>query len=430
MVSKKVLIISYFFPPCNLTASQRANNWAKELNKFGYFPIVVTRKWDHKIESISDLGKPSINQKIAVINNEKFKIIYAPYKSSLKDMIFIKYPYLNFLRKLLTLAELIFQNFTIKILPYSNIFEIARQTIIKEDIKKLIITGNPFPCFHFGFLLKNEFKNLKWIADYRDDWTTTELTSKKSGLSKTLFMLDQRSEKKWLSKASLVTSVSNYYVKKISNFTKVEGIELLNGYDDEVEKLTNQAIETNQFIITYNGSLYNSQKIEPILEIIKELIKEYENKQEIILKFPGLAFNPAQENRVRKVFSGLENKIYITNRIERKKVLKIQQESQLLLMIAHENIKGIPSSKLYEYIGLRKPILIYPSDKDIIENTLRKTKLGITGNSRSEIKTKLKNLIDEFIKTKKTKITGDENEIKSLSRRKQTQKLAEILDNL
>ena len=92
---QKVLIISYFFPPCNLTASQRANNWAKELNKFGYFPIVVTRKWDHKIESTSDLGKPSFNQKIDVIINDKCKIIYAPYKSSLKDMIFIKYPYLN-----------------------------------------------------------------------------------------------------------------------------------------------------------------------------------------------------------------------------------------------------------------------------------------------------------------------------------------------
>ncbi len=427
---QKVLIISYFFPPCNLTASQRANNWAKELNNFGYFPIVITRKWDHKIESSSDLGKPSFNQKIDVIINNKCKIIYAPYRSSLKDRIFIKHPYFKFLRKLFTFLELFFQNFTIKVLPYNNIFKIARQTIIKEDIKKLIITGNPFPCFHFGFLLKNEFKNLKWIADYRDDWTTTELTSKKRGLSKILFKLDQKSERKWLSNASLMTSVSNYYANKISDYIKVEGVELLNGFDNEAETQTNKTLITDKFIITYNGSLYNSQKIEPILEIIKELIKEYENKQEIILKFPGLAFDPSQENRVRKVFSGLENKVYISKRIERKKVLKIQQESHLLLMISHENIKGIPSSKLYEYIGLRKPILLYPSDNDIIENTLIRTKLGIIGNSKSEIKLKLKNLIDEFIKTKKIRIIGDENEIKSLSRLNQTQKLAKILDKL
>ena len=46
---ENVLIISYFFPPCNLTASQRAFNWAKYLKEFGYNPIVITRKWDQPI---------------------------------------------------------------------------------------------------------------------------------------------------------------------------------------------------------------------------------------------------------------------------------------------------------------------------------------------------------------------------------------------
>ena len=56
---EKVLIISYFFPPCNLTASRRALNWAQNLREFGYDPIVITRKWDHEIKNPSDLGKDS-----------------------------------------------------------------------------------------------------------------------------------------------------------------------------------------------------------------------------------------------------------------------------------------------------------------------------------------------------------------------------------
>ncbi|MFM7666825.1 MAG: glycosyl transferase family 1, partial [Bacteroidota bacterium] len=42
---KKVLIISYFFPPCNLTASNRIAGWKKHLPEFGIYPIIVTRNW-------------------------------------------------------------------------------------------------------------------------------------------------------------------------------------------------------------------------------------------------------------------------------------------------------------------------------------------------------------------------------------------------
>lgn len=46
---KKVLIISYFFPPCNLTASQRSMGWARYLREQGWDPIVVTRNWEQHI---------------------------------------------------------------------------------------------------------------------------------------------------------------------------------------------------------------------------------------------------------------------------------------------------------------------------------------------------------------------------------------------
>ena len=90
MVSKKVLIISYFFPPCNLTASQRTYNWGKYFKEFGYDPIIITRKWDYPINTPSDIGKSSRSMDIEVLVNEKYKVYNMPYKSSLKDRIFEK----------------------------------------------------------------------------------------------------------------------------------------------------------------------------------------------------------------------------------------------------------------------------------------------------------------------------------------------------
>ena len=66
---KKVLVLSYFFPPCNLTASQRSLGWAKYLNKFGFYPIFITRNWEHHINGPEDMHHHSGNE----IINEQYE---------------------------------------------------------------------------------------------------------------------------------------------------------------------------------------------------------------------------------------------------------------------------------------------------------------------------------------------------------------------
>lgn len=426
----KVLIISYFFPPCNLTASNRAFFWAKNLKDYGYEPIVITRKWDHKIKSPKDIAYSSNNKKKLVEIKPNFSVIYMPYKGSIRDKIYVKKPSWKLLRKILTLLELFGNNYSAKVLPYYNILEEARLIIEEKNIKKVLITGNPFPCFQFGYLLKKKFKDLNWIADYRDDWTTTELYSPKGIVEKLLFKLEQKSEKKWVGSASFITSISNYYVEKISHFVNVKGIELINGFDEITEKPSNYNVAKDCFIITYNGSLYPSQKIEPVLEVINDLILYYRDKLHIEIKFPGLDFDTKQGDRIRIALKDVMKNVTITKRIDRNKVLQMQRESNLLLMISHEGKKGISSSKLYEYIGMQKPILLFPSDKDIIEKTLNDTGLGIICNTKQELKEKLNSLILDFTKTGNIPLMGNYERIKRYSRRIQVENLSKILDKI
>ena len=154
---KKVIIISYFYPPCNLTASQRAYNWGRYFKEFGYDPIIITRKWDHTITSPSDMGKPSKSMEIKEEVNNKCRVYYMPYKASLKDRIFEKNKKgIKLIRKALSFKELYFQHSSIGALPYANIFKKAMELIKEENIRNVIITGNPFPCFHFGYELKKK----------------------------------------------------------------------------------------------------------------------------------------------------------------------------------------------------------------------------------------------------------------------------------
>ena len=127
---------------------------------------------------------------------------------------------------------------------------------------------------------------------------------------------------------------------------------------------------------------------------------------------------------------GYEKNIFITDRISKEEVIKIQQKSDLLLMISHEGIKGIPSSKMYEYIGLKKRIVLYPNDNDIIEETLLDSQLGIICNSEKEIYSQLLNLVKAKQEGKLEEIKFDQSKIDFYSRKNQTKELATLMNQI
>ena len=429
---EKVLIISYYFPPCNLTASQRTLAWTKYLHEFDFYPIILTRKWEKDIKELKDMSHATSKEE-EVAENDDHSIIRVPFSGSTKDKIYSKHGDNNWklIRKFFSLFELIFQNYFVFANPAKVIFYKAQSILRNENsIHHVVITGTPFICFYYGYLLKKEFPHINWIADYRDDWSTTELKKPKSFLEKILFNIEKKSEKKWLNNAAFFTSISDYYVSKIGNFISKKGFVLLNGYDQKLSELKHLESNQNVFTITYNGSLYPSQNIDPFLKSIINLIDEFDNQIKIKLMFPGLGFDALQQSRVENLMSGYEDHFWISERIDRENVIDIQLRSNILLMIGHEGLKGIPGSKLYEYVALKKPVLLYPNDNDIIEQTLQDTGLGIICNTSTELEEKLRKIIKNFLLTNKIELRISEEAIKLYSRRNQTKKLASILEEL
>lgn len=423
---KNIIIISYFFAPCNLTASQRALGWVKYLKEFGYYPVVITRNWDVKIKKQSDISAPSGKKVIHKIE-DGYEVYYLPYKGNLKDRIYSRFgDKFSVLRRFLSLTELVGQHFSNYFIPYSNIYNFAKDLIKGEKFKMLLITANPFIQFKFGYDLNRKFK-IPWIADYRDDWSTDELSEKKGGLNRILHKLDCKSEKKWVESASLITSVSPYYIKKISDFTGVDGETIYNGFFEE-EYTANAETLFDDITLTYNGTLYPSQNVEVFIEGFKKSIEKLKFPfTKVKLYFPGLEYKPDQAERIRKLLKGYEDHYIITNRISRDEVIKIQRKSHVLLMFPHNNIKGIPSSKLYEYLGLQKPILISPSDNDILEQTVKETNSGIVCQTADDVCDFICQLVNNY-----DPIISRYSFTNSLvySRRNQTKRLAQLLDKI
>ena len=424
----KVLIISYFSPPYNLTASQRAKGWATYLKDHDIEPIVVTRRWDTPIETPEDVLRVTKDEDLHK-NDDGYDVYYMPYKPGLRDRLFVKWQNsrLQGLSKLVTFWNLIWENYSIGVIPHQNMYYRSLEILREHDVDAFVISANPFDQFHFGYELHRK-TGIPWIADYRDDWSTTELERPGGFLNRIVQNLQAKSEKKWVKTASCITSVSYHYTRKISQFVGVEGKTLLNGY--ELPELSPVQPNKSSFTITYNGSLYASQNIEPILEAIKKCMDKFAGKIDLRLKFPGLAFDETQAIRISNAMQGYEDRLEITGRIPRSEVLEIQQKSDLVIMVAHYGIKGIPSSKLYEYIGLEKPVLLFPSDGDILENTLTHTGLGVICKEQNEIYPRLTELIEQKCDKGQVQLDHNGSVIPEYSRKHQVKELAKLLRSI
>ena len=428
---QKILILSYYFPPCNLTASYRVKSWAEYLNEFGFYPIIVTRRWDIEVTQISDISAPSEN-KIIHQKNEKYEVYYLPYHQNLRDKIYYKYKenQLVKVRKILSLFEIIFQNWIISINPFRNLYYFSKKLIKKDaDIKFLISSGSPFILFKFCYRL-NKKLGISWIADYRDEWNTSQWEKKVSILKSFIKKIELISEKKWVKTAAFAIATSKISAEKISKFVGCSAKVLYNGFVEEdfnnkVSKINNN----NEFTFVYNGTLYDLQPLEIFAEAFKRIVKEYSDKLKIKIIFAGLGLNKKQQNRVENLLKGYESNYIVTGRLPKKDIIEIQLQSHVLLLLALGERKGVIASKLFEYLACGKTILFCPSDNGEMEELLKPTNLGVFCNNKEECYDSIKILFDEYIENKELKVFPDETVIKSYTRRIQTKNLADMIKN-
>jgi glycosyltransferase involved in cell wall biosynthesis len=384
---KRVLILTYFFSPCGLTSANRTSSWAKYFSKFGLYPVIITRNWDQEINTERDLYKQS-GKKIEYQKFDNYEVYYVPYKQSRRDKILVNSREGKniFLRKSLTFFEQLSQFLIGFSDPYQDLYNFTDKYLSENSnkIDSLIVSANPFVLFKYGSKLSKKY-NLKWIADYRDDWTTTEWERPMGMLNNFIFNLERKCEKKWISSASYITSVSDFYTKNISDYTGVEGKVIINGFFHEEFENHQKVLPFKTFTITYVGSIYDDQKIEIFLDGFKAFLKSKDYDVNIKLLFAGLGFSTKQKERILDYTSEISNFIEITEWLDRREAIEIIFKSQVLLLVPAEDIKGVPASKIYEYIASNRTILLCPNDNDVMESTINEFNNCIICNSSKEI---------------------------------------------
>lgn len=420
---KNILILAYDFPPLNSIGAQRPFSWFSYMKDNGLNPIVVTIDWEKEIP-------PASNSSILNLENENIhRVSIIP---TLRDQLIKKYGMNRFItiRKALSLLISITQY-----LPSSigdnkyNIYKEAKKIIEFNKIDAIIATGEPFVLFKYAHKLAKKH-NIKWYADYRDDWIEDHVKKQKSSkLSKIINHIESIIEKRLLSNVTGISSVSKELVNQINNrITPPFSIVIENGIDLSYIENAKKKLNDNQFNIVYTGIFYDCNYIDIFIKGF-EMFLAKQNKKNVQLLFIGTEYQKNNAYHKIKEFSEEHTSIVqMIDRVDMQTAINYQTSAQVLLnFIAGDPSKGLIGAKAYSYAATRVPTLTVPHianknspffpNRDIQH-------IATTPNEISDFLTKTY-LLYQKGKTVKTSITDEE--IYLISREYQTKKLTEFI---
>ena len=419
---KKVLIITYYWPPSGGSGVQRWLKFSKYLRDFNIEPVIYTVDnpsypiKDTSLESEIPLGLEVLKQPIFEPNS--FLSIFGNNK---------KKESAGFLNPNPTLLGRFFQYVRANyFIPDARKFWIKPSVkflsnyLKNNEIDVLITTGPPHSMHIIGLVLRDKFK-IKWISDFRDPWTEIDYFQQLP-LTKKANKKHHQLEQEVLEKSDMVIVVGETMKKKFLKHN--HNIEVLtNGFDSYENSLTIE-LDSN-FSITHVG-LMNADRNPTILwEVLYEISSEnIDFKNNLRIKFIGKiddtviqdiqVFNP--KNIVRIPY------------LDHEEVRKYQASSQVLLLSINQvlSAKGIITGKIFEYLQAKRPILgIGPEDGDAAA-ILKKTNAGnILGfNNKVELKAAVLKLYKDF---KEEKLFVNSINIEQFHRKNITRQLAQVI---
>lgn len=424
-MTKKALIITYYWTPSGGPGVQRWLKFVKYLPDFGIQPIVyVPENPTYPIIDKSlylDIKQPLVLKQpirepyglASIFSKEKTKsissgIVPSKRKQSLleKAMLYVRG---NFF---IPDARVLWVKPSVKYL----------ENYIKEnDIQTIITTGPPHSLHLIGLGLKEKL-DLKWIADFRDPWTSI-VYHKDLKLSESSKQKHIGLERKVLNTADqiIVTSPSTKleFLKKTKQPIEV----ITNGYD--VEKTEKRPLD-QKFTLAHIGSFLSERNPRILWKVLKELTKENEDfRADFQLKLIGIVSDEVME--AIKEF-GLASYVNKTNYMSHTASVAEQRTSQVLLLVESDSdeTKAILPGKLYEYMASNRPILAIANEESDIRNIIEQTNTGVFC-SYAEIN-KIKETIEKYYRLyKENNLKTSPIGLQGFSRKNLTQRLATLI---
>lgn len=424
---RKVLVITYYWPPAGGPGVQRWLKFVKYLRDYGIEPVVyIPENPNYPITDASLVNEVPEGIKIysqPIKEPYRFAAFLSRKKTKAISSGIIATKNQSFLEKILLWVR---GNFFIPDARKNWIkpsVKYLSEIIASEEIKTIITTGPPHSVHLIGLGLKEKHE-LKWIADFRDPWTSIGY-HKKLKLTKSSEEKHKKLEKSVLQGADSVLVTSPSTKKEFATLTTVPIAVITNGYDVEVNENGEDNLDT-KFTIAHIGSLLSGRNPSNLWAVLSELARENEDFGELFeLHLVGVVSADVLENMQGH---GLQPYLRLHDYVSHEEVVKLQRRCQVLLVVEinSEETVGIVPGKIFEYLAAKRPILaVGPKGWDA-GNIIDICQAGQVFDYQDKLQLK-EAVLQWFFMYKQNELSIRSKNIEAYSRKALTARLAEML---
>jgi len=424
---KKVLLLTYYYPPYTGIEGNRVHSWANALSGNGFNVTVITRHWksggQHEWKDYFDeYDAQAISTEIV---NENLRVVRVPYtwSRSFKGMFGTAFsPLFYWLSK-------VFGHFHIETNAYYALKDIASKELAKGNFHFVIVSSPPVNIVRLGTYLKKRFK-VPLVTDFRDSYNNQLLNPDyippfKKRIENLLFW---RSLSKWLHDADIVSSVSEAVLQTLPVQPSVEKLIVMNGYEEDNKQLKGQfqTKAENVFVVSVVGNLYPEQDIDFMVRGLNKFITKMK-PDKLLIRFVGLKSQESVRAKIEEVIA--ERYLDFTDRVPRRIALEYMHESSILLQVGWRGYKGFCPGKVFEYLAAEKNILVAPADGDLTDRVIAETRAGRSVNTVEEMGEYLCEKYCEWLQFKNLSYHGIPEKLDKYSRKNQNMILVDGIKN-
>ena len=384
-IMKRVLIISYYWPPTGGSGVQRWVKFAKYLPEEGWQPVIYTPENPEQlaVDASLEAEVPAEAEVIKTHIIEPYELYKKVLRKSGHSKEAVEVNPVNaqnksFLQKAAMWVRGNFFRPDPRCLWIGPSVRYLKKYLEEHPVDMIVSTGPPQSMHIIGLRLARE-TGLPWVADFRDPWTKI-FYFKHLQMTKATERWHGKMEKKVLDEASAVVAVSPLVQQEFQAMTDTP-VELITNGFDECDFPSEKDIEAyggpdKDFTITHTGLFAADGNPTVLWDVLAEKCQADEDfrkllKIRLIGKTDEQIIRALEERRLKDM---LEDMGYQPHQVA---VQEQRSASVLILPLRKEpEYKAVLPGKLFEYLASYRPVLGIGQRDGAMAMILNETKTG------------------------------------------------------
>lgn len=358
---KRVLVITYYWPPAGGGGVQRVAKFCKYLPHFGWEPVVLTvkkgnyisidRSFEKDVQHIQNVYKARSVEPHSILQG-------ATVGGGNANLLSPKGTALRHFLELVRL-NLFVPDSRIGWYPYA--VQMGNRVCKGNKLDLIFSTCPPYTAHLVARHLKNKFRR-PWVADFRDPWL--EYAGCKTAFRNSIaYQINKKLENRVLRAADNVVTVGKRLQELLeSKKPHLRAQTITNGYD-ESEFVTDKSRPSNLFYVSYFGTLRDQQIPVALFKALAHILSTNDDfDRDLHIRFVGNI--SSKTLRMAGRFFAPRHWSWQGYASHEAMIAMLQQEQVLMLLVNRvpEN-RLITTSKIFEYLRTGNPVLgIGPED--------------------------------------------------------------------